>query len=420
MRAHQPALRGLATAVLTGLLAAAGLVSATGAGASQLPLSATDQAVHDKLTARALAKQLGPDLAGVVTDPATGQVVWSQTPGEPQIPASNAKIVTAVNALETFGPTYRFTTRVMTGATQRRVVLVGGGDPSLTSTQLGRMARGVAAGLQAKGLTWARVEVDDSLFPSPTNAYGWRSTYTIGDVSPVRALVVDQHRRWDTSLDAGQVFARKLEKWGGGLKIRTVTHTVRPTTATVLAQSQGAPLAAIVATMLKTSDNDIAEGLHRLVALQTGFPATWTGAQQAQQAALQRLGVPLTTTLYDGSGLSRRDRLRPSELAAVLAKIFDDTHPNLAGLRDGSFAVAGVSGTLAPNYLRYVTAPTRCAAGLIQAKTGSLSGVISLSGFARGADGQVKVFSFLLNYVPSTLTTRRAVDRLAATITGCY
>lgn len=420
MRAHQPALRGLATAVLTGLMAAAGLVSATGAGASQLPLSATDQAVHDKLTARALAKQLGPDLAGVVTDPATGQVVWSQTPGEPQIPASNAKIVTAVNALETFGPTYRFTTRVMTGATQRRVVLVGGGDPSLTSTQLGRMARGVAAGLQAKGLTWARVEVDDSLFPSPTNAYGWRSTYTIGDVSPVRALVVDQHRRWDTSLDAGQVFARKLEKWGGGLKIRTVTHTVRPATATVLAQSQGAPLAGIVATMLKTSDNDIAEGLHRLVALQTGFPATWTGAQQAQQAALQRLGVPLTTTLYDGSGLSRRDRLRPSELAAVLAKIFDDTHPNLAGLRDGSFAVAGVSGTLAPNYLRYVTAPTRCAAGLIQAKTGSLSGVISLSGFARGADGQVKVFSFLLNYVPSTLTTRRAVDRLAATITGCY
>ena len=420
MRAHRPALRGLATAVLTGLLATAGLVSATGAGASQLPLSATDQAVHDKLTARALAKQLGPDLAGVVTDPATGQVVWSQTPGEPQIPASNAKIVTAVNALETFGPTYRFTTRVMTGATQRRVVLVGGGDPSLTSTQLGRMARTVAAGLQAKGLTWARVEVDDSLFPAPTNAYGWRSTYTIGDVSPVRALVVDQHRRWDTSLDAGQVFARKLEKWGGGLKIRTVTHTVRPATATVLAQSEGAPLAGIVATMLKTSDNDIAEGLHRLVALQTGFPATWTGAQQAQQAALQRLGVPLTTTLYDGSGLSRRDRLRPSELAAVLAKIFDDTHPNLAGLRDGSFAVAGVSGTLAPNYLRYVTAPTRCAAGLIQAKTGSLSGVISLSGFARGADGQVKVFSFLLNYVPSTLTTRRAVDRLAATITGCY
>ena len=79
-----------------------------------------------------------------------------------------------------------------------------------------------------------------------------------------------------------------------------------------------------------------------------------------------------------------------------------------------------MSGTLAPHYLRFVTNPTRCAAGLIQAKTGSLTGVISLSGFARGADGRVKLFSFLLNRVPSTLTTRRAVDRLAATVTGCW
>ena len=83
-------------------------------------------------------------------------------------------------------------------------------------------------------------------------------------------------------------------------------------------------------------------------------------------------------------------------------------------------AVAGVSGTLAPDYLRYVTAPTRCAAGLIEAKTGSLSGVIALSGLARGADGRLKAFSFLLNRVSSTLRTRRAVDRLATTVTGCW
>jgi D-alanyl-D-alanine carboxypeptidase/D-alanyl-D-alanine-endopeptidase (penicillin-binding protein 4) len=172
--------------------------------------------------------------------------------------------------------------------------------------------------------------------------------------------------------------------------------------------------------MLKTSDNDVAEGLHRLVALQTGFPATWAGARAAQAAALTRLGVPLAAGLNDGSGLSRRDRLSPATLVAVLGKVFDGQHPNLLGLQQGSFAVAGVSGTLAPHYLRYVTNPTRCAAGLIQAKTGSLTGVISLTGFARGADGQVKLFSFLLNQVPSTLTTRRAVDRLAATVTGCW
>jgi D-alanyl-D-alanine carboxypeptidase/D-alanyl-D-alanine-endopeptidase (penicillin-binding protein 4) len=103
-----------------------------------------------------------------------------------------------------------------------------------------------------------------------------------------------------------------------------------------------------------------------------------------------------------------------------LSLVFDGAHPDLASLQHNSLAIAGRTGTLAPKYLRYVTAPTNCAAGLIEAKTGSLSGVIALSGFARGADGKIKLFSFLLNHVPSTLTTRRAVDRLAATVTGCW
>jgi D-alanyl-D-alanine carboxypeptidase/D-alanyl-D-alanine-endopeptidase (penicillin-binding protein 4) len=410
--------RSVSTVVSLAVLAGTGVAAASQVAAEEQPLSASDQAVHDRLTYRSLRTDLGPDLAGVVADATTGQVVWDHHSNERQIPASNAKILTAVNALEAFGPTYRFTTQVVTGSTPHRVVLVGSGDPSMSSRQLGRMARTVVATVRAQGLRRVKVQVDDSLFPEPTRPYGWKAAYTIRDVSPVRALVVNQHRRWDTSLDAGRVFARKLEKWG--LKVRNVRHAVRPAESTVLAESQGADLGTIVSGMLQTSDNDVAEGLHRLVALQTGFPATWEGAQQAQLAGLGRLGVSLTTTLYDGSGLSRKDRLRPAELVAVLAKIFDPAHPNLAGLQDGAFAVAGVSGTLGPRYLRYVTTPTRCAAGLVQAKTGSLSGVISLSGFARGADGQIKLFSFLLNHVPSTLTTRRAVDRLAATVTGCW
>jgi D-alanyl-D-alanine carboxypeptidase/D-alanyl-D-alanine-endopeptidase (penicillin-binding protein 4) len=172
--------------------------------------------------------------------------------------------------------------------------------------------------------------------------------------------------------------------------------------------------------MLQQSDNDVAEGLHRLVAVKNGFEPSWLGAQQAQASGLAALGVPLTTPVYDGSGLSRRDRLSPALLATVLATVMDGSHPNLLGLQHGAFPVAGVSGTLASSYLRFVTKPTRCAAGLVEAKTGSLSGVISLSGFARGADGNVKIFSFLLNRVPSTLATRRAVDKLAATVTGCW
>jgi D-alanyl-D-alanine carboxypeptidase/D-alanyl-D-alanine-endopeptidase (penicillin-binding protein 4) len=167
LRRHT-AVRGL-SAVAVACVAAV-LAPATGASAAEVPLSVTDQAVADRLATRSLAPALGKDLAGVVTDAATGQVIWAHTPTEAQIPASNAKILTAVNALEAFGPTHTFTTSVMTGSTARRIVLVGGGDPSLSARQLGRMARTTAAAWLAKGVTRVRVEVDDSLFPAPTSA----------------------------------------------------------------------------------------------------------------------------------------------------------------------------------------------------------------------------------------------------------
>jgi D-alanyl-D-alanine carboxypeptidase/D-alanyl-D-alanine-endopeptidase (penicillin-binding protein 4) len=393
--------------------------AATPRATSSAPLSVTDQAVHDNLTLRSILPALGSDLAGLVTDAGTGEVLWSASPVELQLPASNAKLVTAVNALRTFGPAYQITTKVVQGATPHRLVLVGGGDPSLSRAQLSALARAVAPGVLAQGMHTVRVLVDDTLFPAPSLAFGWKATYVHEDVRAVRALVVDQHDVADTAIDAGKVFAKRLT--ASGLTARVVVRRKAPVDAPVLASVVGAPMATMVATMLRYSDNDYAEALHRLVAIQTGFAPTWADAAVAQRQALARLGVDLaTSTLYDGSGLSRADRLSPTDLVRVLSLAFDGAHPELASLQHDSLAIAGVSGTLGPRYKRYVTNPTRCAAGLIEAKTGSLQGVIALSGFARGADGRIKLFSFLLNHVPSTLKTRRAVDKLASTITGCW
>lgn len=420
MPSRTPA-RAAATAVAVAATLLVGVLPAAGVTTEPVPLSATDQAAHDRLSIRQNASALGPDLTGMVVDAETGQEVWSHHPVELQLPASTVKIVTAVTALQSFGPAHRFRTRAMTGDRPNRVVLVGGGDPSLSRADLRKLARRTAARLTDQGVTRARVQVDDSLFPAPSNATGWRSTYTISDVSPVRALVVDQHRGWDTAMHAGQVFAQQLKAVGIRSSVRKVARAERPVGSRRLASVYGDAVAAQVAGMLKSSDNDVAEGLHRLVALQQGLPATWDGAARAQVDVLAGLGVTLEPgSLVDGSGLSRSNRLRAAEVVAVLRTAFDPARPDLAVLRSGMLAVAGVDGTLGARYLRYVTSPTRCAVGLVEAKTGSLRGAIALSGLALGADGRVKAFSFLLNRVPSTLTTRRAVDRLAATVTGCY
>ena len=60
----------------------------------------------------------------------------------------------------------------------------------------------------------------------------------------------------------------------------------------------------------------------------------------------------------------------------------------------------------------------------MHAKTGTLTGAVALSGTAVGWDGQARVFSIIVNHPPtdrySVLTVRRAMDGLAATITGCW
>lgn len=385
------------------------------------PLSATDQVILESLTSRSTLKALGPDLAGMVTDAETGQLLWAQTPFERQLPASNAKLITAVNALSTLGSAYRIRTRVVQGPTAQQVVLVGAGDPTLSRRNLTTLATRTASATRAAGLTRLSVYVDDSLFPRPSLAYGWKSSYVPNDTRAVRALVVGRARRGDTSIAAGRAFADLLKAQGLKVKTKLVARRVARQAAPVVASVSGQPIATMVATMLRDSDNDYAEALHRLVAKKVGFATTWTGARLAARQVLMTMGIDLgSSRLYDGSGLSRADRLAPNDVVRVLALVFDGRHPAFASMQHGSLSIAGQTGTLGPRFLRYTTKPTKCAAGLIEAKTGSLRGVISLSGFARGADGRVKLFSFLLNGVPSTLTTRKAVDKLAASITGCW
>lgn len=85
--------------------------------------------------------------------------------------------------------------------------------------------------------------------------------------------------------------------------------------------------------------------------------------------------------------------------------------------------MGGRTGTLSASAARYTTWPSRCAAGQVFAKTGSLYDTIGLSGYVRGADGVLKAFSALVNDRPqrySQLATRQAVDGLIATVNGCW
>lgn len=86
--------------------------------------------------------------------------------------------------------------------------------------------------------------------------------------------------------------------------------------------------------------------------------------------------------MYDGSGLSRANRMPAPTLNQLLRRIALD--PTLEGvfMPTSALPVAGVSGTLSS---RFDTSPSTCARQIVHAKTGTLNDTVALAGVARGS-----------------------------------
>ena len=374
-----------------------------------------DTRMASALTSRATTTRFGTSFSGAVVDAASNATVWSKSGSTGRMPASTNKLVTASNALTLFGPDKRWTTRVRAGAYANRVVLVGAGDPSLKSAGLDAMAKKTAAALLAKKITAARVYVDDDVFPTPSLAYGWKASYVPDSITPVRGLVRDQRNNSDTSADAARYFRDRLKAYG----VTGAGYYGRANAASgsaIIASTTGTPLSTMVSTMLLNSDNEIAEALHKLVGRGLGYGASWGGARTAQAKELAVQGLA-TGAVYDGSGLSRADRISALQLARIVDRGIDaGTQTTLWPLKSG-LPAAGRTGTLAG---RFTTPASKCAVGKVWAKTGTLADVVTLAGWTTGTDGRVKAFAFIVNGKTSSTTLKQNVDMLAATVNGCY
>ncbi|WP_248633641.1 D-alanyl-D-alanine carboxypeptidase/D-alanyl-D-alanine endopeptidase, partial [Cereibacter changlensis] len=99
--------------------------------------------------------RLGGSIGFVVADANTGEVLEQSDGALPLPPASVAKAVTALYALEALGPEYRYATQILGtgpvvgGVVQGDLVLAGSGDPTLSTDALGDLA----ARLRAAGVT---------------------------------------------------------------------------------------------------------------------------------------------------------------------------------------------------------------------------------------------------------------------------
>jgi D-alanyl-D-alanine carboxypeptidase/D-alanyl-D-alanine-endopeptidase (penicillin-binding protein 4) len=378
------------------------------------------------------------ELNAVVIDAKTRRPLFQLRADRPATPASTTKLATTVAALASVGPAHRITTRVVRG-TGGGIVLVGGGDPTLTAlparpedghppyASLLDLARQTAAALKASGVRRVRVDYDVSAYQGPREAPGWKPNYLPdGEIAPVTALTVDEGRisprdptkkaRYsDPPAAAAKQFARLLTK--NGVRATPGRRTVAQKGAERLGAVHSPPMAALVEHLLTESDNDVAEAVARQVAMKVGRPASFVGAAQAVRQVLAGLGVAEGVSVNDGSGLSPRNRISPIALARIISLAASEEHPELRPVITG-LPIAGFSGTLSPP--RYTVASSRAGAGMVRAKTGTLAGVSTLAGLAYDADGRLLAFAFMAGDGKGPVDPRK-LDRLAAAVAtwGC-
>jgi D-alanyl-D-alanine carboxypeptidase/D-alanyl-D-alanine-endopeptidase (penicillin-binding protein 4) len=388
---------------------------------------APDPAVlSSRLTPLLTAAGLGTGVSAEVVDVASGDVLLDLDAGDPAVPASTAKLLTAAATLVTHDPSDTLATTVVAGGSPGEVVLVGGGDPTLSRTAPSRsypgaatvadLATQVVAAMPA-GTPVSRIVVDNSLFSGALTAPGWGagdapSTYA----APVTATAVDgarvspgsQARSGQPGIDAGSALADALGAPGAAVVLGEA-----PVGAEILATVRSAPVARLVEQMLSMSDNMLAESLARQVAIAGKLPATFEGGAQAVIQALSGAGLDMSgVTLADGSGLSQSDRIPAGVLTEVVAAAADGSLEGASTLLSG-LPVAGYDGTL------FDRGEAGAAPGTVRAKTGTLLGVHALAGTVVTTDGRLLAFAVVADGSGNEVAAERALDDVAAALAGC-
>jgi D-alanyl-D-alanine carboxypeptidase/D-alanyl-D-alanine-endopeptidase (penicillin-binding protein 4) len=318
-------------------------------------------------------------------------------------------VLTSAAALSVLGPDYRTTTTVVKGAEPGSVVLVGGGDVTLSRTPSGTetvypgaahlddLAAQVRAAWDAdpSNPPLTKLILDASYFGGDEWEPSWDvAEREYGYMSNITALQVDGDRddpyaetSWrsgDPIGRAGDAFASEL----GGISV--IERGTAPAGAAQLGAVSSPTVAQLIDKALVVSDNSVAEMLGRLVAIKAGTGNTFGAINAGVLQGLAAYGVDTTgITVVDGSGLSDNNAVPPSYLTRLFVKV-NAREANLGVIMDG-LPVSGQRGSL--SYSDRFAGDNAVADGAVSAKTGWIETGYTLSGVIRAQDGSTLTFA---------------------------
>lgn len=373
-----------------------------------------------------------PTLVGVVTDAATGQVLWSRSGSEAASPAHIVTALTGAAALQALGPDTRISTKVMDGSTPGTIVLVGGGDPTLATTNASyyRDAPQIAD-LASQAMTryeelhpgdpvtqivldstlWNPSDAWDANWPERERTGGYHGYVTALMVNGDRAdpTIAISPRGTDPVKSAGEAFAQ-----AAGLPGITFS-TGAAVSTTVLAEVKSQPVSILVEQMLSSGDDSLAESLARLVSKKLNLNGSASSLSQAIPSALTDAGLEDagTITLTDGSGLSPKNQVPPLFIAQFMAR-----GASGAGAIGAAFEMLPIGGKNGDLYNRF-EGDAAAASGQVVAKSGWTNREHSLGGVVNASDGTELAFAFYAIGDGISRDARAALDNLVAGVYAC-
>ena len=157
------------------------------------------------------------------------------------------------------------------------------------------------------------------------------------------------------------------------------------------------------------SQNFYAESILKALGAAACGRGSWEAGIEAVAEFLRTIGIERGSYLMvDGSGLSRNNRFSPHQVVQLLRAMY--FHPyGREFLRSLPF-----SGEEDSSWKQRLAEPPY--AGNVFAKTGTISGVSTLSGYAKARSGKLYAFSILCNDVRATWEARRLQDRIVRAI----
>ena len=357
-----------------------------------LALSPTPAQALDKLAPGAIAatfqslsdSKFLADPSMILVDTKTGEIVFERNSTQARKPASVIKLLSATSVLSYIDAQKVFNTNIFLGTDPGTIVINGEYDP------------------------WV------SMIQSQAEKMGRTSLPRLGFNTINRYKEITGKKATRLKILYTGLFPQDLANFQAFLKKRGIRTTAEKITPEDALLKSADPLVLSVSPTLETmvkwtilwSDNVLAERLARLAAVTSGQAFNTQGVENTFHTVLTSFGIdPDKIEVSDGSGLSKQNRVTAKAIADLLMKIRNE--PKYASIYDG-LPIGGVSGTLQNRFL--TTAPQ--AVGLVHAKTGTLSGTVSLAGYVDSEDRQY-IFVAIADKIPRRYSaSERARDTL--------